>query len=677
MNKKTILIIFTILFSITVSAFEITVNWTKGNQRVNSITEIPAEMTISPDSLHSISDFYADFTIVEGKGKVLVERVFPNREGIIEARFKTSKAMENNIYMAKIYHKDDLVKVINFQIFGLDWMKIIFGIIGGLALFLFGMKFMSDGLQRVAGDRMRSIIATLTKNTFFSVIVGLFVTSIIQSSSATTVMIVGFVNAGLMTLAQSIGVIMGANIGTTVTAQLIAFKLTDYALPAIAIGVFMILFAKHSKYKNYGEVIFGFGLLFLGMTMMSATVHPLRSAPEITEFFVNFSHNPLLAMLTGIIITVIVQSSSATVGLTIVLASQGLIDVYGAVPLIFGENIGTTITATFAALSSNRQGKRAALVHGLFNVIGVTYMMLGFYFVKIRGVPAYLRLVDWITPGNNLAGENLARYVANSHTIFNVCNTLIFLPFTGVIRRIVEKVIPLKEEDEIKESTKAKYLDENLLNNPSIALGQVKKEMKHMLETARESMKTATEIIVDNKDNKIDKVKFLERKTNYLQNIITQYIINISRGELFEKEADQIPVYIHSINDIERVGDQSINLIEYYQIRKEKGLKFSDEAITEIKEMNRILMEMITLVDRNMEKAYSVEDIEKCYILEERLNENERAFANNHINRMRKDVCDMESNSVYADILNAYERAGDHIINIAQAISKHFEWSDV
>lgn len=675
MHKKIICSLIFVFIALSVFALDISTEWTQLNSTTGTILKKPAVIHIEPDSGYAYNNYYAIFSVVEGKGKVLTERVEADSTGLIKANFQTSEKMENNIYMAKVFYKDTLVKVFNYQVFGLKWLDIIFGIVGGLGLFLFGMKFMSDGLQKVAGDRMRSIISSLTRNTFFSVIMGLIVTSIIQSSSATTVMVVGFVNAGIMTLAQSIGVIMGANIGTTVTAQLIAFKLGDYALPAIALGVILILFTRKSKYKNWGEVLFGFGLLFLGMGMMSSTVHPLRKAPEIIEFFVNFSYSPILAMLTGIIITVIVQSSSATVGLTIVLASQGLIDIYGAVPLVLGENIGTTITASLAALSSNKQGKRAALVHGIFNIIGVTYMLLGFYFVKIRGVPAYLRLVDAITPGNNLEGENIARYVANSHTIFNIFNTLVFLPFVGILRRIVERIIPVREHDIMATELKTKYLDDNLLNNPAIALGQVKKEMRHMLNTARLSMSNATDVVLNDNEKLIEKVKYLERKTDFLQNAITSYIIKISREELFKEEAEQIPVYIHSINDIERIGDQAINLLEHYQTKTESNLVFSDIASSEIRQMNEILLDMIDIIDDNIER-YDEEELERCFVLEERINENERIFANNHILRMQKELCDMSSNAVFADMLSTYEKAGDHVLNIAQAIYNKFEWGE-
>ncbi len=673
--KKLLLILSIMLIFITIFPYTIEQNWKHFTCNVKSMPDSPMKITINSDSTDVVQNIYVVFSVIEGKGKVLEDTVFPDKNGVITNNVKVSSKMGNNIILAKIYDGKHLIKVMNFSVYGLDWLKIIFGIFGGLGLFLFGMKYMSEGLQKVAGDRLKTIIATLTKNTFFSVLVGLIVTSIIQSSSATTVMVVGFVNAGLMTLAQSIGVIMGANIGTTITAQLIAFKLGDYALPAIAVGVAMILFSKKSKYRIWGETVFGFGLLFLGMTLMSATVHPLREAPQIVGFFVKFSTSPMLAMLTGIIITIVVQSSSATVGLTIVLASQGLIDVYGAVPLVFGENIGTTITAALAALSSNRNGKRAALIHALFNVIGVSYMMLAYYFIKINGVPVYLKIVDYITPGNNLQGENMARYIANSHTLFNVFNTLIFIPFAPVLKIVAEKIIPEKEE-EVEKEIQPKYLDKNLLGNPVIALSSVKKEMKHMLETAKESIDLATQTIINNKEENIDRVKFLERKTDYLQNQITRYIINISQDILTDEEAMQIPVYIHSINDIERISDHAINITEYYYVKKENNLIFSKEAIDEMTRMKDVLIEMIDIIINNLEDE-SKDELEKVFILEEKLNEYEKVFSKNHALRLTNKKCDLNVSSVFTDTLASFEKAGDHVLNIAQAIYNKFEWSDI
>lgn len=672
--KRTILLAGLLIF-ISVSGLEIKTDWIKTNGKANAVPDKPMKITILPDSSETEHDFFAAFSIIEGKGELQADTVMADRNGNIVNNLKLSPKMGINIIQAKVFQNDNLIKVINFKIFGIDWTSIIVGLIGGLGLFLFGLKYMSEGLQKVAGDRLRSIIASLTRNTLLSVIVGVAVTSIIQSSSATTVMVVGLVNAGLMNLAQSIGVIMGANIGTTVTAQLIAFKLGNLALPAIAVGVCLIMFTKSSKYRYWGEVIFGFGLLFMGMGLMSSTVSPLRESEQIINFFVKFSKNPLLAMLVGMVVTFVIQSSSATVGLTIVLASQGLIDIYGAVPLIFGENIGTTITASLAALSSNREGKRAALIHAMFNILGVTYMMLAFLFIKFRNVPAYLYLVDFFTPGNNIQGENIERYIANSHTIFNIFNTIAFLPFAGVLKFLAEKIVPQKKVSR-ELSVEPLYLDRNLLHNSAFALGQVRKEMQHMLNTAREAISLSADMIITGEDKSIDRVRFLERKTDILQNQITRYIIDISKEDLTDKAASQIPVYIHSINDIERVGDHAINLTEIYAEMKENNVKLSEQALDELRNMCSTVMRMMDIVNETIEK-YSEDKLEELFVLEEKLNDNERIFTRNHTLRLTEQACEIKSNTVFTDTLSVFEKTGDHILNIAQAIYNKFEWGEI
>lgn len=669
------MLLMVIVIAVSLSAVEIKTDWLKTNARANTVPDKPMKITVVPDSTEEAYQYYAVYSILEGKGELQADMVNADRNGHIINNLKLSSKMGINIVQAKIYENEQLIKVVNFKIFGIDWVSIIVGLIGGLGLFLFGLKYMSEGLQKVAGDRLRNIIATLTRNTFLSVIVGLAVTSIIQSSSATTVMVVGLVNAGLMNLAQSIGVIMGANIGTTITAQLIAFKLGNLALPAIAVGVCMIMFTKSSRFRYWGETIFGFGLLFMGMGLMSSTVSPLRESEQIINFFVKFSKNPFLAMTVGMVVTFVIQSSSATVGLTIVLASQGLIDIYGAIPLIFGENIGTTITASLAALSSSREGKRAALIHAMFNIFGVTYMMIAFLFIKYKNVPVYLYLVDLVTPGNNLAGENVERFIANSHTIFNIFNTLVFLPFAGVLKFLAEKIVPYKKVSK-EMSVEPLYLDRNLLHNSGFAFGQVRKEMQHMLLTAKEAIMLSSDMIITGNDSTIDRVRFLERKTDILQNQITNYIIDISKEDLTDSDASRIPVYIHSINDIERVGDHAINLTEIYAELKENNLKMSEPAIEEITAMRDTVMRMIDIVNETIEK-YSEDKLEELFVLEEKLNDNEKIYTRNHTLRMTDQTCEIKSNTVFTDTLSVFEKTGDHILNIAQAIYNKFEWGEI
>ncbi|MDD3803549.1 MAG: Na/Pi symporter, partial [bacterium] len=332
-------------FAVSVFSLEFKTDWNKMQGMTGSFADEPVKITIEKDSIENCDSVYAVFTSLSGKLVFFKDTVFADNKGIIENQVKIGSKMGDYIFKADVYNGETFLKSFDYKLVGLNVVEIIIILLGGLGLFLFGMKYMSEGLQNISGDTFRNIIAKVTKNTFFGVLTGVVVTSIIQSSSATTVMVVGLVNAGIMTLMQSIGIIMGANIGTTMTAQLIAFKFEQVALPCISIGVLLLLFAKNQRVKLSGETLFGFGLLFFGITMMSQAINPIKDSPKLVEFFITFSKSPIIAMFAGMVITIVVQSSSATVGLTMVLASQGLIDIYAAVPLVLGENIGTTITA--------------------------------------------------------------------------------------------------------------------------------------------------------------------------------------------------------------------------------------------------------------------------------------------------------------------------------------------
>ncbi len=349
--------------------------------------------------------------------------------------------------------------------------KLIFGLIGGLGMFLFGMKIMSEGLQKISGDRIRRTLEALTTNRIMGLLVGLVVTSIIQSSSATTVMVVGFVNAGLMTLAQSIGVILGANIGTTITAQMIAFKVHHYALPILGIGVFLKTFSSSKRWTYIGEAMLGFGLIFYGLVVMKGAFAPLKTNQAFISYFTLFGDNPIIGVLVGAALTLVVQSSSATIGITMTLASSGLLSFYAAVALILGENIGTTITANLASIGTNTNAKRAARAHLLFNLIGTLYMLMI--------LPYFVTFIDYITPNSadfvNAINEKpfIGRHIANAHSLFNVLNVLIFLPFTGYLAKAASFMVPQKEGEEVEYALK--YLDNKLLNTPVIAISEARK----------------------------------------------------------------------------------------------------------------------------------------------------------------------------------------------------------
>ena len=373
----------------------------------------------------------------------------------------------------------------------------IFSLLGGLGLFIYGMKRMSDGLQKVAGKRLKHLIGLLTTNRFAGIGVGALVTAIIQSSSATTVMVVGFVNAGLMSLVQSIGVTMGANIGTTVTAQLIAFKLSNYALHAIAIGAGFYLFSKRDKTKQIGQIILGFGVLFLGMTIMKDTMRPLRDSAYFIDVMETFGHSPILGVLLGTAMTVMLQSSSASIGILISLLSVGVIDYWAAVPILLGDNIGTTITAMLSSIGANKTAKRAAAAHFMFNVVGTSFVVALFYII-----PNFADVIHSVVVSvTGLFGKipSQERLIANTHTLFNVLNTLVWIPFVGLMANIVTRVIP-GEDKTIKRGLY--YLDERMIETPGVIMEQVNNEVIRMHEIAKDMVDEATEGFI-NKDEEL------------------------------------------------------------------------------------------------------------------------------------------------------------------------------
>ncbi|MGK2943548.1 MAG: Na/Pi cotransporter family protein, partial [Desulfuromonadales bacterium] len=401
--------------------------------------------------------------------------------------------------------------------------KLIFGLMGGLGLFLFGMKILSEGLQKVAGNRMQKILAALTNNRVVGALVGIAVTAIIQSSSATTVMVVGFVNAGLMSLVQSIGVILGANIGTTVTAQLIAFKITKYALPAIGIGAAFKLFSRNRKWSYFGEILLGFGLLFFGLSVMKSAFDPLKASEEFRQVFMVVGNNHLLGVLIGAVLTVVVQSSSATIGITIALASTGLLSFEASVALILGENIGTTMTANLAAIGTSLTARRTAFAHFLFNALGVCYMLALF--------PLFLQFVSALTPGDadfviqtqeqvaRMGGEIgdkpfIARHIANTHTMFNVVNTIIFLPMVGLLAKLSTFAIRGHEKET---DFHLKYLDNRVLSTPPIALAQARSETRRMAQIAQEMVDETLRFLQDNDLKRIPGLQNKENLTDVLQ----------------------------------------------------------------------------------------------------------------------------------------------------------------
>ena len=551
--------------------------------------------------------------------------------------------------------------------------QLIFGVLGGLGLFLFGMKIMSEGLQKIAGSRMRKILGALTNNRLVGTLVGVAVTVIIQSSSATTVMVVGFVNAGLMSLVQAIGVILGANIGTTVTAQLIAFKVTKYALPAIGIGVGFKLFSKNKKWSYIGEILLGFGLLFFGLTVMKNAFDPLKTSEEFRQLFMMVGDNHLLGILIGAILTMIVQSSSATIGITIALAISGILSFDASIALILGENIGTTITANLAAIGTNLAARRTALAHFLFNSLGVCYMLAFF--------PFFLQLVSSITPGDadfviqtqeqaarmgGAIGDKpfIARHIANTHTMFNIINTIIFLPLVGLLAKLSTLVIRGSDEEM---EFHLKYLDNRVLNTPPIALAQARSETRRMARIAQEMVVDTLDFLQDNNLKRIPGLEKKEDLTDVLQKEITDFLVALSQQSITEETSKEVASMMHMVNDIERVGDHCENLWTLSQRKLDQKIVFSEVALNEIAEISALTRNFLALiVNAHEEKDTGVFD--EAHRLEDAIDDLEEKLRNNHIKRLNTGECTVNSGLIFIDMLHNFEKIGDHTYNFAKAV---------
>ncbi|MFH1684561.1 MAG: Na/Pi cotransporter family protein [Candidatus Margulisiibacteriota bacterium] len=489
----------------------------------------------------------------------------------------------------------------------------------------------------------------------------------IQSSSATTVMLIGFVQAGLLTLRQSIGVILGANIGTTITAQIIAFKIHKFSLPAIGLGVLLYLFVPRKNIKYFGQVLLGFGLLFFGLAIMTDVFGPLKDSPEFRQLFVTFSKNPLLAVLAGAVFTMVIQSSSATVGITMTLAGVGLLDFVTAFAVILGDNIGTTITAQLAALNANVTAKRTAWAHTLFKVFGAAYM-LALMGIQVKGKPVFLYFVDLITPGNVWLGQNMERHVANTHTIFNIINGIIFIPLAGVMVFIVTKLVR-GEVEVIEHGTK--YLDSRMLVTPEIAIGQAKKEIIRMADYAKQQLDLSIKSIFAKnhreREQLFEKVKRREEVVNLLEREITSFLINIDQQSITEEMARTTAAYLHLIHDIERIGDISENIIDLIVLKEEENIKFTETADRELRQLSHYVDKSIELTVTAFE-TWDKKLAEEALEMEGRIDATEQNYRDNHIARVGQGKCEPTAGIVFLDILSNLERVGDHANNIAQKI---------
>ncbi|MCF6267575.1 MAG: Na/Pi cotransporter family protein [Desulfuromusa sp.] len=552
--------------------------------------------------------------------------------------------------------------------------QLIFGLLGGLGMFLFGMKIMSEGLQKIAGDKMRKILAALTENRLVGTMVGIAVTAIIQSSSATTVMVIGFVNAGLLSLVQSIGVVLGANIGTTITAQLIAFNITQYALPAIGLGAAFKLFSKNKKYIFIGEIILGFGLLFFGLATMKHGFYPLKASDDFRQLFILVGDYRLLGVLIGALVTVIVQSSSATIGMTLALASSGLISFEASVALILGENIGTTITTNIAAIGTNQAAKRTAFSHFLFNAIGVVYMLLF--------MPVFMKLVALITPGdadfviqtqaqaNSFAAEigdkpYIARHIANTHTLFNVINTLIFLPFIGLLAKFSTLII--RGEDTM-ETQRVRFIDDRVLNTPPVAIGQARRETIRMAQLTLEMLEETSHFLEDNNYKRIRILEKKEELVNILQREIMDFLVKLSQKAISPETSESLGALMNIVNDLERIGDHCENLWLLGMRKYEGKISFSyigNNEVVNIADRTYEFLQYVINAMQNNDKNIGA----KAIAYEDAIDELEVTLRMNHIARLNTGECAVQPGLIFLDILHSYEKIGDHVYNVSAALS--------
>lgn len=541
----------------------------------------------------------------------------------------------------------------------MDYLALVTGLCGGLGLFLYGMHIMAAGLQKAAGSRLKKVLEVLTKNKLIGVLVGTLVTAIIQSSSATTVMVVGFVNAGLMNLTQAVGIIMGANIGTTVTSWLVSsaeFLQTDTLAPiAIFIGAALVLFGKKTRTNQIGEIIIGFGILFIGIEMMSNGVQPLSELEGFTTAFKEFGKNPILGLGVGLVVTAIIQSSSASVGILIALAANGLVTWDSAVYIIMGQNIGTCATALLSSIGASKNAKGAAYIHLMFNVIGSVIFSIAAYIFFIFN-PAF---------GSNIITPYEISIV---HSLFNIANTVIMFPFANVLVKIAEVMCRATKTDD--EEGEAMHLDDRILNSPSIAIASCVKEIVHLGKMAEKNLSLACETLINKDQSAIEQIYEREKKIDNLTKVITQFLVKLCNTDVTTEENDYITSLFHTVHDMERIGDHSENLAEFTQTMINDELEFSDTAKKELKEMfgetEKCVNNSITALESD-----SIEYAEKVIKEEERIDGLEKGLRDKHIVRLTTNRCSPLVGVVYLDILTNLERVSDLALNVAQVVIKN------
>ena len=536
----------------------------------------------------------------------------------------------------------------------------ILSLLGGLALFLYGMQMMSGGLEAAAGNKMKQILEKLTANRFLAVAVGAAITAVIQSSSATTVMVVGFVNSGMMTLSQAVWIIMGANIGTTITGQLIALDVGMLAPLFAFAGVAMVVFLKNPKAHHYGEILAGLGVLFIGMGMMSDSMRPLREVPEFVNLMTKFS-NPVIGIGVGALFTAVIQSSSASVGILQSLASNGLIGLGDAVFVLFGQNIGTCITAVLAAIGTSRNAKRTTLIHLSFNIIGTTFFTIVCLLLPLTA------LVESFTPGNAPA------QIANMHTLFNIVTTLLLLPIGQYLAKFAEKVMPDSATDTQQEGILSFANDEFMKNNlqlgfSAVYLKQLGEEIGKMLHLAKDNVDLCFQAIIDKDLAAAEKADEAEETIDLMNKELGRYISKILIHDKTGNDIEAIEGYFRVIGNIERIGDHAVNIGGYVYVMDKNDIAFSEGAVAELRKMQEVCETAMNLLV-NMDDEPTTW-LSKIAALEQQMDDMTVNYRNNHIDRMKQGLCSEQGCILFSELLTDFERMGDHMLNIAQAYAK-------
>lgn len=534
------------------------------------------------------------------------------------------------------------------------------GLLGGLALFLYGMQMMSDGLEDAAGNRMKQILEKLTSNRFLGVLVGAGITAVIQSSSATTVMVVGFVNSGMMKLQQAVWIIMGANIGTTITGQLIALDVGMMAPLFAFLGVAMVVFLKMPKARHIGKILAGLGVLFIGMDMMGAAMAPLQESEAFVSLMTQFS-NPILGILAGALFTAVIQSSSASVGILQTLAVSGLIGFDSAVFVLFGQNIGTCITAVIASIGTNRSARRTTIIHLMFNVIGTII-----FTVLCMTLP----ITDWIAA---ITPNNPAAQIANMHTVFNIVTTTLLLPFGNYLAKIAEKILPEKEEEKTESVmvalNKEFHKGNAKLGYSAIHMDVLRQEIERMIILARDNVKLCYQAILDNDLEQFKKAQAVEESIDALNKEISQYISKILVNNRSDENIAAIEEYFLITGNAERIGDHALNIGGYVEVINKKSIQFSEDARKELMNMQKITKDAIDYVIHKDEED-TAKWLSRIAAMEQKIDDMRNTYREKHLQRMRDGICSEEACVLYSELLTDFERVGDHVLNIGQSYAK-------